>query len=263
MIRILECELEGPDGFRFSPSIGSLMHGALIELLPPEIADEWHSQGLRPYQQHLYFDKKRNAAVWRVGAFTQQASEQMARCVAQFQDEGIRLTYKNACLSVRNVACVLETSYLALTERFFMANLAERCYVLQLMTPTGYKSGGEYMLYPKLEHFFYSADQRWNAFSSGISLDDPEALAHIVRHAQVSGYRLNMTRFSLEGVSIPAFQGMVEIRLNGPEALLRVGGLLLAYLEIVGLGMKTALGMGGVRVGVRRPGSREVRNLFA
>ena len=263
MIRIWECELEGPEDFRFSPSIGSLLHGALNEVLPPGVAGEWHRQGLRPYQQHLYFDKKRNAAVWRIGAFTKQAAEELERCLAFLQAQGIWLRHKNIRFFLRQAVCVLETSYLELSERFFTADTAENWYVLQLVTPTGYKSGGEYMLYPKLEHFFYSASQRWNAFSSGMSLEDSEALAHIVQHAQVSGYRLNMTRFSLEGVFIPAFQGTVEVRLNGPEALLRVGGLLLAYLEIVGLGMKTALGMGGVRVGVRQGGSREVRSLFA
>ena len=38
-------------------SIGSVLHGVLMELVGTEYAGQLHETGLRPYSQYIYFDK--------------------------------------------------------------------------------------------------------------------------------------------------------------------------------------------------------------
>ena len=38
-------------------SIGSVLHGVLMEFVGTEYAGQLHETGLRPYSQYIYFDK--------------------------------------------------------------------------------------------------------------------------------------------------------------------------------------------------------------
>ena len=64
-------------------------------------------------------------------------------------------------------------------------------------------------------------------------------------------------RFHLEGTSIPAFMGHMEVHINGPQPLVNLIHLLLRYGEYAGVGIKTAMGMGAMRITDKGKGERK------
>ena len=77
MLKLLEIELELPPGEKINISMGSVMHGVLMEMLPPNFARQLHEENLRPFSQCIYFDKEKNKSVWRVGTLNDETYEEI------------------------------------------------------------------------------------------------------------------------------------------------------------------------------------------
>ena len=65
MMRLFETALFLPEGERAAASFGSLLHGALMERLPKDLAAMLHEQDMRPYSQSVLWDKEGGFARWR------------------------------------------------------------------------------------------------------------------------------------------------------------------------------------------------------
>jgi CRISPR-associated endoribonuclease Cas6 len=59
---------------------------------------------------------------------------------------------------------------------------------------------------------------------------------------------LHSSVYYLENIKITGYMGRLTLVISGPEQLARLTGALLCFAEYCGLGVKTALGMGAVRV---------------
>ena len=79
----------------------------------------------------------------------------------------------------------------------------------------------------------------------------PCASAGIVKLASglcISDYSLHTVRYNLKNAYIPAFTGRVTVTARLPVPLLELWNALLCWAPYSGIGIKTALGMGGVDV---------------
>ena len=81
-----------------------------------------------------------------------------------------------------------------------------------------------------------------------ISLDDPEAMKQVARNIRMVRYSLRTGVFYLENTKITGYMGRITVVVSGPDQLARLAGALLSFAEYSGIGIKTALGMGGVRI---------------
>ncbi len=81
-----------------------------------------------------------------------------------------------------------------------------------------------------------------------VSLDDPEAMEQVARHIRMVRYSLHSAVYYLEQTKITGYMGRVTVVIGGTEQLARLAGALLSFAEYSGLGVKTALGMGGVKI---------------
>ena len=79
-------------------------------------------------------------------------------------------------------------------------------------------------------------------------LEEENLEQHLADAVKVIGYNLSLQQYSVGGVPIDAFKGRYTLLLRGTEAQNRIAALLLAYAEYAGIGIKTALGMGGVLI---------------
>lgn len=61
-------------------------------------------------------------------------------------------------------------------------------------------------------------------------------------------YDLKSTTFSLEGVKIPSFIGKITIKITGTQTMANFAHMLFEFGEYAGVGIKTALGMGYVKM---------------
>lgn len=246
MLTVAEFCLAAADGRRLPAAAGSLLHGVLMELIGSETAAALHNPGLRPYSQHLYHDNR--GMVWRIAALNRPAADALIKPLLADNMTHIYLRDKQLTLTITARQLVHELTYRELADRFFLADAPLRRLSLCFVTPTSFRSDNNYMIYPTVPHIIQSLYNRWDCFADKFSLNDPEALGHMASHLHITGYRLHMAPFSLEGVRVPAFKGDLTLSIAGPNELARLAGLLLAYGEFAGIGIKTALGMGGVRV---------------
>ena len=69
-IMSIELVISADPSIKIVQSIGSVLHGVLMELVGTEYAGRLHESGLRPYSQYIYFDKDKKQYIWRLSAVT-------------------------------------------------------------------------------------------------------------------------------------------------------------------------------------------------
>lgn len=245
MLVQLELKLVVPAGQKVSYNFGSLLHGALMELLSAERAELLHTSGLRPFSQYL-LPGKEGEVIWRINGLEKQMCGVLLEKLLSPELNQIDLKHKNISLFIQEKKILARSDYLEITRRYYVQEQARNRIIFNFLTPTTFKSEGRYQLLPRIDHIYQNLLQRWNAFSDSISLADEEILREMVRHTELYAYKLQSCTYHLEGVKIPSFRGWVELAIRGPEPLKRIITLLSAFAEFAGIGIKTSLGMGGV-----------------
>ena len=89
---------------------------------------------------------------------------------------------------------------------------------------------------------------RWGICFPDMPLDDAEALEAMLRGLHIVDYRLQTLRHPLKQTRIPSFVGRIVLEARLPAPLMEVFKTLYCFAPYAGLGIKTALGMGGVQV---------------
>ena len=242
MLSTLEIKLQPKTNFVVSHHTAPLFHGALMELIAPDYSDYLHRQGLKPYSQSL------GTGCWHINALNQVAHEQIVMALAEKKNESVKIKNRNVEFAILDKSIVRQTSYVALADEYYLRRTPENKLVLNFNTPTTFKVNGEFSIQFELRNFWQSLLNKWNAFATGISLQDENILDHLVAHSKVIGYNLRSTKQVVEAAKINSFSGEVCILLFGPEQLKRLANLLAAFAEFSGVGAKTGLGMGAVRL---------------
>ena len=79
-------------------------------------------------------------------------------------------------------------------------------------------------------------------------LEENNLEGHLAQAVKVTGYNLSLQQYSVCGSPIDAFKGRYRLLFRGTQSQNRIAALLAAYAEYAGIGVKTALGMGGVKI---------------
>lgn len=141
-------------------------------------------------------------------------------------------------------------------ERTFFAE-CPRTVKIQFITPTAFKVQGHYQNYPTLQHIFSSLIQKYNAAHTTTEIADENLLGDLQRFTSVIGYDLRNTTFPVEGITIPSFIGTLLLKISGPQQMVNLVHLLLCFGTYSGIGIKTAMGMGALRIIERKDVSYE------
>ena len=80
------------------------------------------------------------------------------------------------------------------------------------------------------------------------SMCDEETLEELCRNSEIRGCDLRSTQFYLEGIKIPSFIGKLTIRVGGTRTMADFANLLFRFGTYSGVGIKTALGMGAIKL---------------
>ena len=121
-------------------------------------------------------------------------------------------------------------------------------FLLRFVSPCGFRTNGEYAIFPSVPLILGSLRQRWDAAFPFSPLNDEEALAALEAGVKITGYHLRGASFKLKGVSIPAFSGAATLNARLSPPMLRLLRALLSFGTFCGVGIKTTLGMGGLEV---------------
>ena len=223
---------------------GSLMQGMMMQKIRPAYAELLHRSELKPYSQYLR--NGTNGNVWILQTLTPDAAEEIwnkaeLRTLSQF------------CLEHRDVNVqVTERKFEHLSEEELLEqtffHTCPRKAVIHFVTPAAFKSNGSYLNYPTIRRIFQSLLNKFNAVSSSSSLDMDLVLDDIEKNVIATGYRLKSTYFNLEGIKVPSFLGSLALFTKGPQQMVNLIYMLLQFGTYSGVGIKTAMGMGGICV---------------
>ncbi|MBR1852835.1 MAG: CRISPR-associated endoribonuclease Cas6 [Lachnospiraceae bacterium] len=242
----LELKLEA-DGDYFNYHKSSILQGVIMQEIRSEYAEMLHEQGLKPYSQYLEQDGK--VITWHIKTLTETATREIIEPLLKdsfsefyMEHDDQKVIVKNKCLKKERISDFLEEFYEALAERYLN---------LEFVTPTAFKKNGKYCFFPEIYNIYYSCMKKFDIASVDYVMFNEDTLEQLVEASEITSYSLHSVRFSMEGVKIPAFMGRITISVRGNQTLQNFARLLLRFGEYSGIGIKTAMGMGAVRLGKR------------
>lgn len=226
---------------RIEPEWGYHFYAALLSLLPEDIGDQIHAGSITPFSS--YVTAQGNNVLWQISLLGQESEailspvlEQQERYFLRRENQSLRV----AKLQKQRIESVEEL--LALPEH--------RVCKLHFVTPTAFKREKQYINLPSVPLIMRNLLKKWNGcFASECPIEDEdgEGIEQIAAGLRIADYRLSGSGYFLKGQTIPGFTGeaVLKCRLDGFH--LTAANLLLHFAPYAGIGIKTALGMGGVR----------------
>ena len=245
-IMAIELVISTDPSIKIVQSIGSVLHGVLMELVGTDYAGQLHEAGLRPYSQYVYFDKAKNQYIWHLSAVTADAVNRIVRPMLEIPDK-IYLKQKCGHLYIKDRTILEETFHKALIQRFWSSDVFYTQAILQCVSTTSFKVDKQYTIFPEAFRIYRYLLRQWNQFSTFEAMDNDSLLEPFESGVFIRDYNLRMGIYGLEGIKIRGFRGQVVMQFKRNEELQRVLALLSYYSQFTGLGIKTALGMGGVK----------------
>lgn len=236
-------DLQLPEGEKLVSSMGSIFHGALMGMLPWDMADDLHKNALRPYSQYVHFERDSKKQLWELSTLDDNVFEAFIEALTS--RENIFLRHKNYVVSYKALE-QKNSSYEALADIVFDKAAAPVGVKLSFVTTCSFKRDGEYMIFPDIRVLLEGLLNKWQAFAT-IALEEDNLIENLASNCRIARYELRTQKFQLEGHGLTGFAGKIQISFRGNEMLRRILGLVMLFAEYSGVGIKTALGMGAVR----------------
>lgn len=221
----------------------SNMQGILMERVEGGYAEYLHLSMLKPYSQYITGGSQKE---WVIHTLTQEAFEKI---ICPLMDEKFtEFTIEKKEIPIVIAAKELKTiNKKELLDEFYSEHY-DRYINLEFLTPIAFKSGGAYINMPDMRYIYQSLMNKYSATSQDMEMYDDETLEQLVVNSKIVRYQLRSAVFPLEGVKIPSFRGTFCIKVTGAPTMAKYARLLTRFGEYSGVGIKTAIGMGGVQM---------------
>ena len=220
--------------------MGSVFHGALMELIGPDWAGVFHQKGMRPYSQAVFWNEQNRQNLWRLGFLENSAASVVLSALER--TKSLSLHQQGYDVGLGRIRC----RSIPLDDRKIRPEPVPVGAEIRFLTTTSFKRSGAYVLFPEPELLYQSILQRWPMMTGEM----PEKGLHQVLgyYTMIQDYDLHTEFFGLEGHGVKGFVGSVRLRFGGSEPVRQMAGLLLTCGSAAGFGIKTALGMGASQV---------------
>jgi CRISPR-associated endoribonuclease Cas6 len=240
MITQVKIPILAPDNFRITPDMAYNLYGTWMSLLAPEQSDYLHQSRA---MNHYLLPNGKNSAVLTVNLLAEETADFMIPLFEKTRE--YHLTKYNCTLAAQEPQMQRfgEDDFV---KPYFTSPRFHRRVTLHLMTPTTFKTKNHYAVFPTPELILQSAAAKWNTLGSGVTVDDEQTILQLMESTMITDYRLKSEHYCLKNARIQSFSGSVTLYIHGPEPMVRLFDMLLGALRFTGLGIKTALGMGGV-----------------
>lgn len=225
---------------RIYPEWSYHLYSSLLSLTPHSFGEQMHSNGITPVSSYITVRDKQ--VIWRVNLLGADSEAVLSPILEQ--QERYYLRRENQSLRVNT----LQVEHIDSADT--LLQLPECSTIkLRFLTPTAFKSDGNYVNLPSVPLIMRNLLNKWNGcFTEECPIEDEdgEGIRAIANGIRMVEYRLSSRDYLLKGQSIPGFtgEGVLKCRLTGFH--LTAANLLLHFAPYAGVGIKTALGMGGV-----------------
>lgn len=249
MIHKVGIELVLPENVKINSNMGSVFHGLLMELMDSDEATLLHDESsIRPYSQYVYYDKESQTPVWCINMLDENAENIILPHILENIGVSLKLVQKGYSIIMKGIIYDKKTDYDIMADDIFLADTISRNVDIDFITTTSFKKNGRFVIMPELYLIFQSLMNKWNAFSMDNKIEEDDLAIILAEMCEIYKYRLSSKVFSVDGKNIYGFAGEMSIRIHGNDMVKRIILLLLNFAEYSGVGTKTALGMGAVRV---------------
>jgi CRISPR-associated endoribonuclease Cas6 len=246
MITQVRTAIETQDKSRISFDYAYEIYGALLKDVPSEFADFLHGDDIRPVNHYILLDAaKPYSAEHVINIFSEAARDSILPVILNQKSYSIP-KYNCTLLTGGSTVTRIEESELA--NPYSASRPCKKRVTLRLLSPTTFKSDNRYAIFPTPELIIRSAAKRFGTLQSEFNVNDEEAIAQISESTVISDYNLHSFGYRMKDARIMSFLGSVTLSIRGPEPMIRLFDMLLNVLPYTGLGIKTSLGMGGVKI---------------
>ena len=226
---------------RLYPDSAYRLYACLLEQLPSETAQALHASGGREIRQFLKYDKDANEYRWHLSILTDAAAKALTPMLENLQEVQI----EHQCFPLTKK----ETQQVSL-ESLLPPNITANRTNMTFLTPTAFKQAGRYTIFPQERLILQSLVFCWNEVFPECPMADPDAFDALLTGLHIVDYQLKTTRFLLKGTRIPGFTGSCTIEAKLAPPLLSLWNTLAEFSNDAGIGIKTAIGMGGTATAI-------------
>ncbi len=213
------------------------LYGGLVHMLGDDLAARFHETGATPLSQYVAFADE--AVFWHIHLLDDETKAVLLPRL---------LVLNHLPLTRQEVPVVLEETGQFTPESFLMHHFqnqaAPRRLTFRAVTPTAFRHQEAYAILPDPHRLLAGLTRRLAPFlPQDVALSAGEI--HFDEHVYLSAHRIQSAAFYMKSVRIPGFIGTYTLSLRGGEGIRRLLGLISASAAFLGVGIKTALGMGG------------------
>ena len=240
MLAQIKMEIEG-EGLNIN--MGSLFHGYIMKKIDPAFAEYFHYNTTNPFTSCVYWDKEKQKYYWRITTFNKKAYDMIASYFIEDKIERVYLEHKELEISVKSFS-LYKTSF----EELYLSN--ENKNKINFLTPTAFKSNGIIHIFPNISTLLMGVINKINQHSNTVKLEDEKIITEFLENVYIDEYNLRTRYFFMEQIRVKGFTGNIIIKLKNKNTLLnQLLNFLILSSEYTGFGIKTALGMGGIKIG--------------
>jgi CRISPR-associated endoribonuclease Cas6 len=221
--------------------IGPLLQGVLMEKIDSRYATQLHAQTFNPYSQYCCAADEQ--LVWVVNTLTSEAYHSIIPVLADSRELYLRGLGLGLNVVKREQLQLSRTDLAAMIH-----GSTKKRHKVQIVTPASFKQAGNYQILPDLRLMLQNLLMHYGQLYDDSREVDQETVAYLVEHTKISQYNLASRGFRIAGKSVPAFMGMLTIDVRGPAPVIGLVHMLLQFGEYSGMGIKTAMGMGGIKL---------------
>lgn len=218
------------------------LYAWLLSHVPKEEGDALHEQGIRPISQYVYREGER--VQWVVNLLNEEAATFfepiLERADAALLHQGVIPFGEHQVEKIDSVQTLMNRA----GERN-----DENRFALELVTPTAFKQNGRYAVFPQESLVLQSLIARWGLCFPEFPLDDPDAVQAMLCRFAYRGLQASYRALFDEADEDSLLSGAYHIgRSSAWLPLLEMFRTLYVFAPYAGIGIKSALGMGGVKI---------------
>lgn len=240
MLACIELELSPRVDYKKS----SVMQGVLFEHLDADYVYFLHQNESHPYSQCLL--QEGDKCIWKIKTYDEEAYHQIIERLMLNTFERFQLKQAGQMIEIIEKKLSVKSKQTLMEE--FNSISGEKNINIRVLTPMAFKQKGRYVILPDCRLMYQSLMNKYSSVSQTLEMFDEETLEQLVEHSTITRYRLQSVQFPLEGINVPGFIGEFNIRFYGSELLARYIRLLFEFGEYSGIGVKTSMGMGAIRI---------------
>lgn len=246
MLKQLKLSFEKPVGKTPNYFWAYNMYSSLLEKIDDQYINHLHEKGLKPISQYLVFPKRKEIFSWRINLIGKESMQHFLPVLQNVASYYI----DNHKTELTPLEKKVEKTFTEKTfiKKYLVDDPFSNMITISIQTPCSFKSKEEYIIYPSIELIVKSAIQKWNSFAEELIIEDEKTIFRLMDAARIVSYKLESFKYHVKSVRIPSFLGEITLSVRGCEETVRLFNMLMNYLEFSGMGIKSALGMGGVLI---------------